>query len=130
MTETTEHVNGYPVNVLSERGKMELDDVVRGTEARRLAGQVLARNTKEFRRVGWQTVGPMAFGVIQQAREEGITIPLDTMIKLRKLWLATTDDELHPIMRDLKTGLAHWIPHNINEIIEGYWLTVPGDDHP
>lgn len=117
MTETSENVNGFPVNILSDSAKLALDDVVKGIEARKIATQALARSTSEFRRNGWQIVGPMAFSTIKGGRAEGMTIPLDTMIKLRKRWEKATDEELYPILRDLRSGLAHWIPTNINAII-------------
>ncbi len=114
-----EQANGFPVNVLSDSAKLALDDVVRGVEARRIAMQALTRKTSEFRRNGWQIVGPLAFSTIKGGRAEGIKIPLDTMLKLRNRWLATTDEELEPILRDMRAGLAHWIPANIKAIVDG-----------
>lgn len=111
-------VNGYPVNVLSTSARLALDDVVRGIEARKIAAQVLVKGIKDFRRNGWQIVGPLAFSTIQGGREEGLHIPLDTMLQLRKRWQAATDEELQPILLDMKSGLAHWIPVNIKAIVD------------
>lgn len=116
---TTEHANGFPVNVLSDSAKLALDDVVRGVEARRIAAETMVRDIKEFRRVGWQIVGPLAFSTIKGGRADGLKIPLDTMLKLRNRWQATTDEELEPILGDMRAGLAHWIPANIKAIVDG-----------
>lgn len=122
-------INGFPVNVLSDSAKLALDDVVRGVEARRIAAETMVRDIKEFRRVGWQIVGPLAFSTIQGGREAGVKIPLDTMLKLRNRWLATTDEELEPIMRDINAGLLDWIPTNLKAIVD-QGTTRPGNDHP
>ena len=115
---TSEHVNGIPVNVLSEKGKLALDDLARGVEARKIAMQLLARDTEELRRNGWQTVAPLAFHLVKAAREMGVTVPLDTMLKLRKRWQTATDEELHPIMRDVNAGLLDWIPVNLKAVLD------------
>ena len=129
MTETSGHVNGYPVNMLSNDAKLALDDLARGVEARKIAMQALARNTEELRRNGWQTVAPLAFHLVKAAREMGVTVPLDTMIKLRKRWQTATDEELHPIMRDINAGLLDWIPTNLKAVLDA-GLTVPDNDNP
>lgn len=110
--------NGFPVNVLSNAAKLALDDVVKGAEARKDAMKAIVGEIDDIRVSGWQTVGPLAFKVIRGLRKHKHTVPLGTMIRLRKRWESATDSELAPIiMRDTHAELGAWITTNLEAIL-------------